>query len=47
LERFFIREDLVPAGKTGNPVRSSGDLRWLPHMMSAPGLAPELGCEGP
>jgi len=46
LERFFIKEDLVPYGNTGKPVRSSGDLRWLPHIMSA--LFPlEVGWAGP
>ena len=36
LERFLIREDFVPAGKVGKPVRSVGLWRWLPHITSGP-----------
>ena len=36
LVKYFERRDLVPEGKTGKPVKSSGFFNLLEHITSEP-----------
>lgn len=35
----MLNKDLVPGGNTGNPIKSDGDFKWLPHSVGGYGAS--------